>query len=80
MLLYDYDMDGELDLILGTHTRSAVPNSRHGLPKSIAGQPGAAVLFLRGVPFKPATGTKQQPCFIPTLHAQNVLYRIGTPG
>lgn len=48
-MLRDFDLDGVLDLVLGTHRMSSVPDPKLGLPHAIEGKPGAAILFLRGV-------------------------------
>lgn len=54
--LVDWDCDGKVDLIVGTHTISSVPNPEKGLPHSLD-KPGATVLFLRNI------GSNQQPIF-----------------
>ena len=54
--LVDWDLDGVLDLLVGTPRHGSVPNPETGLPQSL-GLPGSAVLFLRNV------GTNQEPRF-----------------
>jgi len=54
--LVDWDLDGELDLLLGTPKHGSVPDPIKGLPQSL-GLPGAAVLFLKNV------GTGESPRF-----------------
>ena len=47
--LVDWDADGVLDLLLGTHAYSAVPDAQSGLPHALPeAQRGATVLLLRG--------------------------------
>lgn len=54
--LVDWDMDGKLDLLVGTPRHGSVPNPETGLPQS-AGLKGAAVLFLKNV------GTNEEPVY-----------------
>ncbi len=56
LVLYDWDEDGNPDLIVGTPRHGSVPNPEIGLPKS-KGLKGASVLFLRN------SGTNTQPVF-----------------
>lgn len=52
----DWDLDGQLDLVLGTPRHGSVPDPEFGLPQAL-GLPGAAVLFLKNV------GTNEEPVF-----------------
>ena len=52
----DWDLDGRLDLVLGTPRHGSVPDPEFGLPQAL-GLPGAAVLFLKNV------GTNEEPVF-----------------
>ncbi len=54
--LVDWDLDGPLDLLVGTPRHGSVPNPETGLPQSL-GLPGSAVLFLRNV------GSNTKPVF-----------------
>ncbi|MCB9768183.1 MAG: VCBS repeat-containing protein [Candidatus Omnitrophica bacterium] len=54
--LCDWDLDGKVDLVVGTPKHGSVPNPETGLPQSL-GLPGSAVLFLRNV------GTNEAPRF-----------------
>jgi hypothetical protein len=49
--ILDWDVDGVLDLIVGTPRHGCVPNPESGLPWTYTkeGKPGAAVLFLKNV-------------------------------
>lgn len=59
--LVDWDLDGTLDLIIGTPRHASVPNPENGLPRS-QGLKGAAVLFMKN------TGTNDAPVFaFPTM-------------
>lgn len=48
LVLYDWDHDGDEDLIIGTPRHGSVPDVKRGLPQSL-GHPGAAVLFLENI-------------------------------
>lgn len=54
--LVDWDLDGALDLLVGTPRHGSVPNPKTGLPQSL-GLPGSAVLLLRNA------GTNKEPAF-----------------
>ena len=54
--LVDWDIDGLLDLLVGTPRHGSIPNPETGLPQSL-GLPGSAVLFLRNV------GSNSEPVF-----------------
>ena len=52
MNLVDWDMDGKLDMIIGTPRHASVPNPKTGLPWSVRKEKpnaGAAVLFMKNV-------------------------------
>ncbi len=54
----DWDLDGTMDLIVGTPRHGCVPNPEHGLPWTYEKQrPGSAVLFLKNV------GTDSEPVY-----------------
>ena len=55
--ILDWDMDGIMDLIVGTPRHGCVPNPEEGLPWTYLkeGKPGSAVLFLKNV------GTDEDP-------------------
>ena len=46
--LSDWDLDGLIDLLVGTPRHGSVPNPDDGLPQSL-GLPGAAILFLKNI-------------------------------
>ena len=54
--LYDWDMDGNVDLIVGSPKHGSVPNPETGLPQS-RGRLGSSVLFLKNV------GSNESPRF-----------------
>jgi hypothetical protein len=56
MRLADWDLDGIVDLILGTCRHASVPDPERGLPQSL-GLPGSSVLFMRNV------GSNRKPVF-----------------
>ena len=56
IVLYDWDEDGVVDILVGTPRHSSIPNPKRGLPQAL-GKPGSAVMFLRN------TGTNAAPKF-----------------
>jgi hypothetical protein len=59
--LADWDMDGKVDLVVGTPRHGSIPNPKTGLPQSF-GLKGSAVVFLKNV------GTNEQPKYaFPTM-------------
>ncbi len=56
LVLYDWDLDGTKDLIVGTPRHGSIPDVLHGLPQSF-GRLGSAVLFVKNV------GTEAKPAF-----------------
>lgn len=48
IVLTDWDVDGKIDMLVGTPRHGSVPNPKDGLPQS-KGLKGAAVLFLKNV-------------------------------
>jgi hypothetical protein len=52
----DWDLDGKLDLLVGTPRHGSIPDPRNGLPQS-KGLKGAAVIFMKNV------GTSEKPTF-----------------
>lgn len=60
MNLVDWDMDGKLDMIVGTPRHASVPNPKTGLPWSVREEKpeeGSAVLFMKNV------GSNKAPVF-----------------
>ena len=49
--MLDWDLDGIMDLIVGTPRHASVPNPENGLPWTYReeGKPGSTVLFLKNV-------------------------------
>ena len=56
IVLYDWDDDGLVDILVGSPRHGSVPDPENGLPQS-KGLKGAAVLFLKNV------GTNEKPAF-----------------
>jgi hypothetical protein len=56
IVLEDWDLDGKVDMLVGTTRHSSVPNPLNGLPQS-KGRKGATVLFLKN------TGSNSKPVF-----------------
>jgi hypothetical protein len=56
IVLEDWDLDGKMDLLVGTTRHSSVPDPVNGLPQS-KGRMGATVLFMKNV------GTNSSPLF-----------------
>ncbi|AHF94303.1 hypothetical protein OPIT5_10995 [Opitutaceae bacterium TAV5] len=54
--LVDWDLDGRLDLLIGTHRWSSVPNPQTGFPRALSHK-DAVVLFLKNV------GTDEKPVY-----------------
>ncbi|MCG6190128.1 FG-GAP repeat domain-containing protein [Maribellus maritimus] len=69
--IVDWDLDGTLDLIVGTPRHGCVPNPKEGLPWRYLdeGRPGSAVLFLKNV------GTDESPKY----HFPKLLRYKGKP-
>lgn len=56
IVLEDWDLDGKMDMLVGTTRHSSVPEPINGLPQS-KGRKGATVLFLKN------TGSNSKPVF-----------------
>lgn len=79
--LVDWDLDGRLDLLVGTPRHGSIPDPEKGLPKAL-GLKGAAVVFLKNI------GTNDAPRFAapslmkfrgqPIYHGQHACSPVAT--